>query len=184
MKKILDVCCAYRGIWFDKNDSRAIFQDIRNEDIIIEPNAAYPKGTILKIHPDVVGDFTKLQYKDNSFFLVIMDPPHMYRKNPANMLAKKYGVLKDNWKEIIGKGLSECFRVLKPNGVLIFKWNEYNIKIKDVLQLTEEKPLFGHKSGKQSKTHWVCFMKSEEARPIRAAKQLATTAACHCLRIN
>jgi hypothetical protein len=27
------------------------------------------------------------------------------------------------------------------------------------LELTPERPLFGHKSGKLSKTHWVCFLK-------------------------
>jgi hypothetical protein len=29
----------------------------------------------------------------------------------------------------------------------------------EILKLTDEKPLFGHKSGKQSKTHWITFMK-------------------------
>ena len=29
----------------------------------------------------------------------------------------------------------------------------------EILKLTEEKPLFGHRSGKQSATHWIAFMK-------------------------
>ena len=29
----------------------------------------------------------------------------------------------------------------------------------EILKLTSQKPLFGHKSGKRSKTHWITFMK-------------------------
>lgn len=57
------------------------------------------------------------------------------------------------------KGFSECFRVLKTNGTLIFKWNETDIPVKEILALTEYKPLFGHISGKRSNTHWISFIK-------------------------
>ena len=43
---------------------------------------------------------------------------------------------------------------------LIFKWNETDIKVSDILKLTSEKPIFGHKSGKRSNTHWICFQKN------------------------
>jgi hypothetical protein len=56
-------------------------------------------------------------------------------------------------------GFSECFRVLKPFGTLIFKWNEVDIPLRQVLALTDHKPLYGHRSGKAAKTHWVAFMK-------------------------
>ena len=55
--------------------------------------------------------------------------------------------------------IDECFRVLKDEGILIFKWNECDVPLKEVLKLTTYKPLFGHPSGKAQKTHWVCFMK-------------------------
>ena len=42
---------------------------------------------------------------------------------------------------------------------MIFKWNETDIKVSEVLKLTPEKPIFGHISGKRSNTHWICFMK-------------------------
>ena len=48
---------------------------------------------------------------------------------------------------------------LVPGGFLIFKWNETDIKVSEVLKLTTEKPVFGHISGKRSNTHWICFMK-------------------------
>ena len=52
-------------------------------------------------------------------------------------------------------------RVLKPGGFLIFKWNETDIKVKEILKLTTAKPIFGHISGKRANTHWICFMKEE-----------------------
>ena len=77
-------------------------------------------------------------------------------------LYAKYGELRKDWRQYLRDGFSECFRVLKPGGFLIFKWSETDIKIKSVLALTPEKPVFGHKSGKAMGTHWVCFMKSEK----------------------
>jgi ubiquinone/menaquinone biosynthesis C-methylase UbiE len=60
------------------------------------------------------------------------------------------------------KGFSECFRVLEPNGVLVFKWNETQIKVSEILKLTTEKPVFGHISGKRANTHWFVFLKDEK----------------------
>ncbi|WP_315403017.1 hypothetical protein [Hoylesella saccharolytica] len=50
--------------------------------------------------------------------------------------------------------------VLKPGGFLIFKWNETDIKVTEILKLTPERPVFGHISGKRANTHWICFMKN------------------------
>lgn len=60
---------------------------------------------------------------------------------------------------MLRNGFSECFRVLKHGGFLIFKWNETDIKTSEILRLTKEKPIYGHISGKCSNTHWICFMK-------------------------
>lgn len=73
----------------------------------------------------------------------------------------KYGHLGSDWKDVLRKGFSECFRVLRPGGFLIFKWNETDISISEILKLTERSPVFGHRSGKTAKTHWVCFMKEQ-----------------------
>ena len=50
-------------------------------------------------------------------------------------------------------------RVLKPNGTLIFKWNEQQIKLSEILKAIDYKPLFGNK---RSDTHWLVFMKETE----------------------
>ncbi|MDQ3117820.1 MAG: class I SAM-dependent methyltransferase, partial [Verrucomicrobiota bacterium] len=71
----------------------------------------------------------------------------------------KYGCLNGNWREMLRLGFAECFRVLKPNGTLIFKWADSENPVSEILALTPEKPLFGHKSGKKMGTHWVAFLK-------------------------
>ena len=68
-------------------------------------------------------------------------PPHLIKVGQESWLAKKYGQLdKLTWREDLKAGFSECFRILKTNGTLIFKWNETDIPVKDILLLTEYKP--------------------------------------------
>lgn len=82
----------------------------------------------------------------------------MVKVGENSWLAKKYGKLGPDWKQDIALGFKECMRVLKPNGTLIFKWNEEQISLREVLDAIEFKPLFGNK---KSKTHWLVFMKEE-----------------------
>ena len=152
-KKILDVCCGSRMFWFDKENPLVIFGDNRElEDTLCD-------GRKLLIKPDVKLDFRKLTYADESFKLVVFDPPHLEKLGKTSWMAKKYGVLENTWRDDIKQGFSECFRVLEDSGILIFKWNEQQIMVSEILKLTNYKPLFGHKSGKLQKTHWLCFIK-------------------------
>ena len=50
--------------------------------------------------------------------------------------------------------------MLETDSVLVFKWNETQVKLKEVLALTTEKPLFGQVSGRSGMTHWLVFMKA------------------------
>ena len=72
------------------------------------------------------------------------------------MLAKKYGVLPKDWELYLKAGFDECMRVLELDGILVFKWNEEQIKLNDVLKAFARKPLFGDQRGK---TRWIVFMK-------------------------
>lgn len=153
-KKILDVCCGSRMFWFDKNCEEAIFLDIRSEEHIFPDR-------IVKIKPDIIGDFRCLPFNDNIFKLVVFDPPHLKRAGRDSWLKAKYGILSDNWEEDLYKGFLECFRVLEPFGVLVFKWNEDQIKVSDILKLVSTPPLFGHTTGRHGKTHWITFMKKD-----------------------
>ena len=150
MSKILDVCCGSKMFWFDKENPHVTFMDIREcEDTLCD-------GRKLSIHPDIIGDFRDIPFDDNSFDLVVFDPPHLIRAGENSWLVKKYGRLDETWTKDLAKGFDECMRVLKPNGTLIFKWNEEQIKLKDVLSCFYQKPLFGNK---RSKTHWLVFIK-------------------------
>lgn len=140
-------------MWFDKKDQRALFGDIRDEEHLL------CDGRVLKVEPEVIMDFRKLPFPDATFSMVVFDPPHLTRAGRDSWLRAKYGILTDDWRDDIAKGFAECFRVLKPGQFLIFKWNETQVRVREILALTGEQPLFGHKSGKREKTHWITFMK-------------------------
>ena len=169
-KLILDPCCGSRMFYFDKNDSRVLFCDNRTVDTEL------CDGRHFEVKPNKVCDFTKLPFEDGYFHLVVFDPPHLLRNKgnnkqaisygslgekdvPSGYQMIKYGALYSDWQDMLKKGFAECFRVLEPHGILVFKWSEVDIQVKTVLSLTPEKPIFGNRSGKRSNTHWICFMK-------------------------
>lgn len=159
-KKILDVTCGARTIWFDKHHPAAVYCDRRREEYRhIWKNAG---NCSLNIDPDILCDFTALPFHDDSFSLVVFDPPHLIGAKETAWLVKKYGKLDDTWPKMLHDGFRECMRVLKPDGVLIFKWSEYDITADKVWKAIGQKPLFGHHSGKKSRTFWACFMKFAE----------------------
>lgn len=153
MKKILDVCCGPKMFWFQKNRKDTVYMDIREyEDILCD-------GRKLEIKPDVIGDFRNIPFPDNSFKLVVFDPPHLAKVGHNSWLAKKYGQLSESWPDDLKQGFDECFRVLEPYGVLVFKWNEEQIKLFEILKNIDHKPLLGNK---RAKTHWLVFIKESE----------------------
>lgn len=156
---ILDACCGSRMFWFDRQDKRAIFIDKRRETHTLKDSSSTGGSRQLIIDPDMIGDFTDLKFKDHSFALVIFDPPHLVRNGKRGWLAKKYGKLEGDWREELRLGFAECFRVLRSEGVLIFKWNEHEVPVSQVLALTPHQPLIGNRCGKQAKSHWIVFMK-------------------------
>lgn len=161
---ILDACCGSKMFWFDQKDARVMFVDKRRETHPIDIGTPGTKGRApIVVDPDMLADFTELPFDNDSFHLVVFDPPHIERQRALGLLTKKYGILSGDWRDMLRRGFAECFRVLKPNGTLIFKWAESDHPVSKILELTDEKPLFGHKSGKFSKTHWIVFMKPEVA---------------------
>ena len=167
--------------WFDKSDNRAVFIDRRVETHWLKDQSVKGGQRKLEIAPDIQADFTALPFPSNYFQVVVFDPPHFEKAGPQSWLRKKYGVLESGWPEMLRAGFSECFRVLDPNGTLIFKWNEYQIPVSQVLKLTTARPLFGHKSGRHSNTHWLTFTKPNTtstgtATPQGKQAELFTTA--------
>lgn len=142
---ILDVTCGKRMMWFNKNHFDTIYFD---------------KRKIVK--PDVVGDFRHLPFKDDSFELIVFDPPHG-PFGPLSNMRRDFGSLKgDDIIPTLYYASRELFRCLQDKGFLIFKWNSLCRSLNRVLQAFPEKPLFGQKtaSGQAlSHTYWVIFQK-------------------------
>ena len=149
-KKILDACCGSRMFWFNKENKNTVYMDNRTED------ATLCDGRKLIVKPDVIADFRKMPFENERFHLVIFDPPHLLKAGDTSFLKLKYGRLDKTWKEYIKQGLAECWRVLKQNGTLIFKWNEEQITLPMVIPLLPCEPLIGQRRGK---TIWVVFFK-------------------------
>lgn len=140
--------------WMDKQDERAVFIDRRVEQHVL------CDGRTLQISPDIIADFRALPFADNTFAQVVFDPPHLERAGENSWMRKKYGALdKTTWSEDIRAGFAEAFRVLRPNGTLVFKWNETQIPVSKVIALTEQKPTIWQRTGKGDKTHWILFLK-------------------------
>jgi len=150
---VLDATCGSKMMWFDKENPLALFADQRTESHIL------CDGRALNINPDIEMDFREMPFEDDTFYLVVFDPPHFDNLGKNSWMSKKYGKLLPSWESDIRLGFEECWRVLKPGGTLIFKWNEHRIKTSKILSLLPEKPLFGHPTGQNGKTIWMTFFK-------------------------
>lgn len=133
-KYILDACCGGRQFWIEKNHKNAVFMDIRS----------HPKGTIelqpnFCIEPDIIASYLDMPFDDSSFNLVIWDIPHAIHLN--GIIGMKYGQLGDKWRQELPIGFKQCMRVLKPRGILIFKFNDLSISFKEILTLFDQKPI-------------------------------------------
>ena len=154
-KFILDATAGFRMMWFDKHHPNCIYLDQRPE-----------------CEPDIVGDFRDLkQFPDETFKLIVFDPPHLVfegGKRLSNM-QQEFGELNpETWQSDIKNGFLELWRILKPRGVLIFKWSNQCYSCADVMKTFPSAPLFyqvstANKSA-SSKTLWFCFMKIPEAK--------------------
>jgi SAM-dependent methyltransferase len=166
-KFILDATAGFRMMWFNKHHPNCIYLDQRPE-----------------CEPDIVGDFRDLkQFPNETFRLIVFDPPHIIvsKKNTSqdSSMRHMFGVLvADTIEEDMKKAFSEFWRVLKPYGVLMFKWNTQYLQSDRLLALApcpplvyqvsasikrkETAPLRRANYGSQAKTLWFCFMKIPE----------------------
>lgn len=159
--RALDPCCGSRMMWHDRRNPGVVFGDQRSETIVVTDRSHGNAGgtRTLQIEPDAMIDFRALPFADGTFKLVAFDPPHLVRAGPRSWLAAKYGKLSDDWREDLRRGFAECLRVLDADGVLVFKWNETQVPLGEVVKLAPIAPMFGHLSGRKGLTHWLVFMK-------------------------
>lgn len=78
--------------WFDRENPNVIFADNR------EIKTTLCDGRSLLIKPDIKMDFRDMPYKNNSFKVVVFDPPHLIYAGTGSWLGKKYGILPKDWK--------------------------------------------------------------------------------------
>lgn len=153
---VLDPACGGRMFWFDKSDDRVLFGDVRDESWEL------CDGRRFDVKPDMLMDYRDLPFPDGTFRMVVLDPPHLRNAGDTSYMVRKYGCLdQETWRTDLKTMFGECFRVLKEHGVLIFKWNETQIPVSQILKLTAHKPLFGNKQPNRTGTHWIVFMKED-----------------------
>jgi SAM-dependent methyltransferase len=87
-----------------------------------------------KVEPDVVGDNTDMPFEDQSFDVVVYDPPHIPNqgKDKAKDFNTRFGlVIKSsieqgyNFSHLYPPFVSEAYRVLKKDGILLCKIADY-----------------------------------------------------------
>lgn len=105
-------------------------------------------------------DFRDMPFPDNTFDLVVFDPPHLIRAGMNSWLSQKYGILPKDWQPYLKKGFDECMRVLKPTHTLVMKWNTEQISMPDMLKAIGKNPLFGDQ---RDRTRWMVFLKAGES---------------------
>lgn len=152
--KILDACCGSKMFWYDKHERHTTYIDKREETGEVKDRQFIRK---VSVDPDIVADFRNMPFANNTFDLVVFDPPHLIWAGENSWLKMKYGVLPEtDWQSYIKKGFDECMRVLKPTGTLLFKWSNNQIEFDQVFKVIGQKPILGDKRGS---TRWSVFIK-------------------------
>lgn len=100
---VLDPCCGSKMFYFDRNDPRVIFGDIRKFETKL------CDGRALVVNPDLQMDFRKIPLDSDSFSCVVFDPPHLVRVGNKSWLAQKYGKLQESWQSDLRAGFVECW---------------------------------------------------------------------------
>ena len=143
---ILDATAGYRMMWFNKNHKDTVYLDQRRQ-----------------VGPDLIAVWKALPFRDQTFDLVVFDPPHG-SNGQKGVFADRYGTLLAHQQfPFVYWAARELLRVLKKGGSLIFKWNTHDKSLPRILQAFPIKPLFGQKTAYKTKhsssTFWVYFKK-------------------------
>ena len=108
--KILDACCGSRMFWYDKKEPNTTYMDMRKS------YEQLADGHIIDVNPDVQGDFRDMDFEDNTFDLVVFDPPHLIHAGKTSWLAITSGVLPNTWPMTLARGLDDCRKIGRASG--------------------------------------------------------------------
>ena len=166
---ILDPCCGSRMMYFQKHSPDVLYCD--NRTLL----TTLCDGRMLEVKPDIVCDFRSLPFPDATFKAVVFDPPHLTSGGENSWIIKKYGKLPArDWKDYLGEGFNECWRVLRPDGTLLFKWSEEQIPLSEILPLLPAEPLYGN-LGRNRKQIFLLFSKAPREDILHPAWKQNTT---------
>ena len=121
---ILDVCCSAEKIYHGRqsilNDAEFITMDIRKGDFSYQVGTANTPTNVI-VNPKVLADMQYIPFRDNSFDIIICDPPFM-DFSLTSFGIKAWG----SWTQqesisIMKLANAEFSRVLDPNGTIILK---------------------------------------------------------------
>ena len=169
-KEILDATCGGRSIWHPENKDRddTLYIDKREKPPGFVTEGFEDRHETYSVEPDEVQDYRDLPYGDESFNLIVFDPPHVVKDGGMEALQgqvqRRYGALEaETWQSDIRKGFAELFRVLNPGGTLVFKFADNAADWDEVLSLAPKKPLFGTTTNNHAtvETRWFVFYKEE-----------------------
>lgn len=154
--EILDACCGGRMWWWDKTHPLATYMDKR-----VAPPGSCDVRPNWSCEPDVLGDFRAMPFEDESFQLVVFDPPHLTRESESGgYIRLKFGALpRSREQEDLRQGFAECWRVLRPGGTLVFKWAD---KLERVKPHFPAEPIVGTRSPRGGQTRWFIFYKPQD----------------------
>lgn len=142
-------------MWHDKREPHTTYMDSRYEVRDITSGGFTKK---IRVQPDVIADFRHVPAPDCTFDLIVFDPPHLRVAGERSYMRAQYGVLPEDWERVLHDGFWELQRVLRPSGVLLFKWNSCQIPHKDVIRCFGVEPILGDQ---RSRTRWSVFLKAE-----------------------
>jgi len=164
---ILDACCGpkemYHGLHKKFTDQEIVYIDIRKGTFTIP----YTEGKKIHIEPTVQADLKKLPFKDNTFTLILFDPPHGGFTIDTWMGAKYGGLTASDYKNMLVWANIEFTRVLVEGGIILAKIQEYedrefyitgffhNFKLLLDIKIRSR----GTSKSERLFTHWLVFAK-------------------------
>lgn len=145
--------------WWDKSHPLAVYMDKREapKGAVGEVSGRPEWNPAWECSPDVLADFRAMPFDNESFNLVVFDPPHV-RGNPTGINGLKYGALPpETEQDDLRRGFAECWRVLAPGGTLVFKWAGPLKRVEPHFPAT---PIVGTRSPRGGQTRWIIFYKA------------------------
>lgn len=155
-KQIIDLCCGWRMFRYDKKNPLVHFMDVRTL-----PKWSIKARPSFCVEPDEIGDYRDVKHPDKSFKIVVMDPPHLKSLGEKSRMAMKYGKVSKERKEDMKQAFKEAMRILQDFWILIFKRNESEIPLSEIIKTFPVKPMIWQRTWKNNKTVRLIYLKQE-----------------------